>query len=1397
MKTNITINKLLYPILLFLSVLLLSNTLLIKKVYSKALPPGSGVGDVPANVLILLDRSGSMSARLVSGAGVYYPWASTTDSSGDVYVAQLGAQGIKKFTYNTLFVDLNYGTGGKFSGTTTGANVCNANYFIDIKHHNGNLYVADYYTGAIYEYNIAAGTCTFKKNLSYPKSIAIENNIMYVSHNGGLYVRNLSTNSDVSCNANVGDIRYSFGIAIDSSRSNLYFHTRNGRNGLIHRHTMSGNCPSTNRASFVRINNWRTSYGIDTHPSDDAVIYGSDYWNAKIYKYTLNSNRNGISSTVSKGTRRNKPSTASKTFIFYPGGVHVDKTNNRVILSDLNKSSVQFFDLNLGWIKELGGSLATRMTGAHEAIQAIVSDPALKSTVNFGFGYWSSEWRHPKKWFSSWNNSRDQSKPCTNNNCLKVKIDAQGADKIFKVVKSVSPRGGTDARIWSKMANQYYTHPNPNITPIKSGAGAECQKSYVIVIGDGAMSYTTTAKNIVKTMAGRSKQNQIKTFTVAYGGGIQPSGIAKFREIAVAGGTGDVIIADTAAALTSQLKAVISSINAPNLSFTAPAINAKINEGGFLYQASFDYQLNQEWNGKLTKRAIDPVSNKPKKEIIWDAANKVPSPSSRKIWTVLDTIDYSIDYNNFVVDNYAEINGMFERTGNEVGAYHNITKDGKQHPNNTIRCVGDSKLDSTLEDGNDDDIKGLINFIRGEDYFDYDSDCVLKETRKHILGDIYHSEMIVVGAPNAETAYLGANQEAYWRTIKGYSAWADSLKNREEVIYVGANDGMLHAINADTGVEKWGFIPPFIGSTLPTMVNVNFNRKKELGFGGTNPIYGVDGSVTAHDMYFKKPGTNSPGWYTILMVPYGRGGAGFSLLDVTNPDKPDHLYSIYNDFILKEVHFVDYQGNFESHDYIATFYPIGSFSESIRATDNAQSGKAKTCDNSGETQCFKGKVWTLPIRNLSKSDLTVTVNQKKITNWSFSKNSAGEAVLTFADDMTYYGYDVSDDTEGSTDLAVEIDTSSTATGVKTRPEYDYSRLGETWSSPRIFRIPNDGRGDFNIEDDIYVAVMGGGYAGVAAGVGSNLTIVNLEDNGKLYKSINIVDKGKGMSVDNGIRNQVPASPVVITPDTARGLNYRGALVYVNDLEGKITKINLTNMTHEQGFDGGNTIDIFDQTLLFDTGSDSVNQQYMFHAMDATIGTSTGALWLFSGTGNYERMAEKKGENLLLGINDRFYPNFRVVPPARFNHLSECSNTTDDTTGVQCPKYPNKRGWYIELKDSKKVTAEPTVGSGLVAFPIYKPVKDNLCGLGDAFICAVDDECGTNVSSQLGENPSGVDKNEKCKYVGKGVLSKIVIFANQYFANIAGETNTDLKDLVVIESGVGDITTYRNSWRSNY
>ena len=47
-----------------------------------------------------------------------------------------------------------------------------------------------------------------------------------------------------------------------------------------------------------------------------------------------------------------------------------------------------------------------------------------------------------------------------------------------------------------------------------------------------------------------------------------------------------------------------------------------------------------------------------------------------------------------------------------------------------------------------------------------------------------------------------------------------------------------------------------------------------------------------------------------------------------------------------------------------------------------------------------------------------------------------------------------------------------------------------------------------------------------------------------------------------IGNAVQTNPVVITPDTAFDIPWRGALVYVNDREGKITKINLTDMDKE-------------------------------------------------------------------------------------------------------------------------------------------------------------------------------------------------------------------------------------------
>ena len=211
------------------------------------------------------------------------------------------------------------------------------------------------------------------------------------------------------------------------------------------------------------------------------------------------------------------------------------------------------------------------------------------------------------------------------------------------------------------------------------------------------------------------------------------------------------------------------------------------------------------------------------------------------------------------------------------------------------------------------------------------------------------------------------------------------------------------------------------------------------------------------------------------------------------------------------------------------------------------------------------------------------------------------------------------------------------------------------------RIPNNGAGDNNILDDVYVAVMGGGYGTQFEGVGSNLTLINLEDGtnpGSLYKRIQIED-----TANSDIVNSIPSSVVLVTPDTAPGVNYSGGLVYVSDLEGKITKVNLTNMPDDGA---GNRIKLYDQTTLFTAGSTKANGRYMYHSMDATVGDSTNSMWLFAGTGDYERINDTSSgvQNYMIGIKDMDYPLYKdVAIPAKADDITKCKNTTDDTTGA--------------------------------------------------------------------------------------------------------------------------------------
>lgn len=103
------------------------------------------------------------------------------------------------------------------------------------------------------------------------------------------------------------------------------------------------------------------------------------------------------------------------------------------------------------------------------------------------------------------------------------------------------------------------------------------------------------------------------------------------------------------------------------------------------------------------------------------------------------------------------------------------------------------------------------------------------------------------------------------------------VKSREPMIYVGANDGMLHAFNSKTGVEVFAYIP----SAVMKPISSGHNVLKKYSEPGYLHRFSVDGSPIVADVYM------DGSWKSILVGSLGRGGNSLFAIDVTNPNAVD------------------------------------------------------------------------------------------------------------------------------------------------------------------------------------------------------------------------------------------------------------------------------------------------------------------------------------------------------------------------------------------------------------------------------------------------------------------------------------------------------------------------------
>jgi type IV pilus assembly protein PilY1 len=141
-----------------------------------------------------------------------------------------------------------------------------------------------------------------------------------------------------------------------------------------------------------------------------------------------------------------------------------------------------------------------------------------------------------------------------------------------------------------------------------------------------------------------------------------------------------------------------------------------------------------------------------------------------------------------------------------------------------------------------------------------------------ILGDIVNSTPVFVGSPNG--ALYDSPAPGFWAGKTTHKAFATANATRLPVVWVGGNDGMLHAfdassVTANKGKEVYAFVPnASIMTGLANFADPDYVHR-----------YFVDGDLAIADVY----DTGTSTWKTVLVGTMGRGGPGVFALDVTNP----------------------------------------------------------------------------------------------------------------------------------------------------------------------------------------------------------------------------------------------------------------------------------------------------------------------------------------------------------------------------------------------------------------------------------------------------------------------------------------------------------------------------------
>ncbi|HJU38479.1 MAG TPA: PilC/PilY family type IV pilus protein, partial [Tahibacter sp.] len=311
---------------------------------------------------------------------------------------------------------------------------------------------------------------------------------------------------------------------------------------------------------------------------------------------------------------------------------------------------------------------------------------------------------------------------------------------------------------------------------------------------------------------------------------------------------GSFFTASDPAALVAAITDIISSIIARRGGSTAISVSLPIltgNNAGF--RAGYD---TSDWSGFLSKEGLNPDGTSDG-NIEWEAGCKLTggacsgsaatppdlTPAQRKIFTY-DAASATKQGINFA---WASLNAEQKAALN------------KNPSTGAVDTNGEKRLD----------------YLRG--VRTNETVAPVMRRRTSLLGAVINSQPLYVSGAtgtNNDGIFDDTSPEMA-ATAPLYRDFQISVARRTPVVYVGANDGMLHGFNAVTGRELFAYAP-----------NIMFGNGKLLELTNadtTQLIPTVDDAPIVRDVFLRGQ------WRTILVGTYRLGGRGVYVLDVTDP----------------------------------------------------------------------------------------------------------------------------------------------------------------------------------------------------------------------------------------------------------------------------------------------------------------------------------------------------------------------------------------------------------------------------------------------------------------------------------------------------------------------------------